>query len=331
MLFYFLFIGVLILLIAKNAFKLAFFVASLVLAFRHYVGADYQYYYEINTSLGRSRYFAKAGFLDRFSTEFDFYNVLSNLALNVQLPRFPIILYGLCTMLCLYFVMAIQSFRGDRLLMYVSIPIFYLMSFSTISQHLSMALMLCAFILFTQNRHGISTLFSIAACAVHDIAILILPMFWVIKKIDGKYARRFAQGLLLFLIFFKVDIGQLIHLIPEFKYISYLLESKGTGGDKLLYLLIPLILVDLVHSSSRKYSTFLYMSILIWYILLPLGPVAYRSSAPFLLVYVIMGQGFFSFINKTVSRKFIYLSAVVSVFMFAIFLGKDFLVPYRFV
>lgn len=330
MLFYLVFIGVLIILVVKNAFKSAFFVTSLVLAFRHYVGADYQYYYEINTSLGRSRYFAKAGFLDRFSSEFDFYNVLSEIALNAQLPRFPIILYGLCTMFCLYYVMVLQSFRGDRLLMYVSIPMFYLMSFSTIAQHLSMALMLCAFSLYARNRLGISALFSIAACAVHDIAILILPMFWVMKRIDGKYARRTAQGLLLFLCLLKVDISEFIHFIPEFKYISYLVESKGSGGEKLLYLIIPLIVVDLVHSSSRKYSTFLYISLLIWYILSPLGPVAYRSSAPFLLVYIMMGQGFFSFINKTVSRKFIYLSAVISVFMYTIFLGKEFLVPYRF-
>ena len=329
MLFYICLSILITLLVLNKKFKLPFVISSVVLMARYFVGADFEYYYRINTSSGRAHYFSQTGFLERFSSENDFYNLLSDLSIIIDSPRLPIILYGFFTMVLIFMVLKYQKYRGDKFLIYFAVPIFYLMSFSTISQHASIAFLLAA-VYSLENRYHTKTLILIIfSIWLHDAIVIFLPFFIFFHFFNNNKILIAMQIVLAFTLIFNLNILQISEFLPEFKYLSYLTEVKGRGGEKIIYLFIPIVIIDLLMRGKSKYRNYLYLAMILFFFLAPLGPIAYRASLPFLLIYIFMTDGIFIFFNKNVFSKFVFISAVLAIFIYSVQLSSEHLIPFR--
>lgn len=338
MLFYILFILFLLLLIIikKTNYKyysdqLMLLTITLVAAIRYNVGFDYEAYY--NWAL-------KVGDYDLAYARLEPLNkLILNITWKLDNPQVIFIIYAVLTYPIIYKVIKKHSTDFNlSLLIYITFPSFYLESLSIMRQHLAIAIVFYA-VKHVKERNLIRyMLFIFFASLIHSSAIIgIIIYFLNTRKINSK-----VLATSLIVSFFISDLLKQIALIILPRYMYYLTNSVGVGGDKIFYIInfFALILIILrerlikLNEINRFYVNCIVIGAVIYNGLIKFGHAGSRGSSYFLVYLIlVLPEVIRCFKEKMLLRSLAYCSLIL-IFILTLFISvrnpeKSSYIPYR--
>lgn len=311
--------------------RLSLGIITIVAAARFGIGADWDYYYLISTPEGRRSYFAIAGFLVGYTKEIELFQPLSNLALNLGIPRMPIVIYAVSTGLGLYYILRNKENPQSRLMLYFALPITYLMSWTTIAQSLAVVLLMLSVQAYYKGEKRFAIIVLLFSTYVH----ISMPVFAIaLLVLDFAHFRcssffGFIMWLLiLFQLVFQISIRDVS--LPEELLLSsnYFSEVKGGGGSLLIPLISWLYVIYYPFAKKGQPITVLGASLVVSIFLAPLGNISWRVLSVFVTYFLLNDVYFFRYVNAKVSRRMLYDIACISMFLLSIFIGKNMYIPY---
>ena len=306
-------------------------IITIAAAARFGIGADWDYYYSISTPEGRRTYFAMAGFLEGYTKEIELFQFLSNLALQLGMPRMPIITYAVLTGLILYHMLRNKQNSQSRLMLYFALPITYLMSWTTITQSLAVVLLMLSLQAYYTGKKG----FAIVGLLLSTFVHISMPVFAIALLVlnSGHILSSRVLGfiiwlMILFQLVFQITIEKIP--LPEVLLLnsSYFSEVKGGGGSLLVPLISWLYVIYYPIAKKNKPLTLLGVSLVISIFLAPLGTISYRVLSVFVTYFLLYDIHFFRYINANVFRRMLYDGACISMFLLSIFIGRHMYIPY---
>ncbi|MCK0470087.1 EpsG family protein [Halalkalibacter sp. APA_J-10(15)] len=242
---------------------LAIFIPSFFFAVRYGIGTDY-YSYIRNYELIRS------GNETRMEWGYEYLNkIVASLGGDIEIVFFII---GLLMMLFIYLTLKNYCHViSPGIGMFVFMLLYYQMSFNTVRQAVTMAIVLYS-IRFIKDRKLIKfTLLIVLASGFHNSALLFLPIYFIYALI-GKKNRTLSRILIYTvtaIIVLSLDriLIPILGAVPELDYyIKYLEEESTTEGIGFLVRSLPFLFIGFYvykYIGERDRSFILYFSIFI--------------------------------------------------------------------
>lgn len=262
----------------KNYF--IFFIIFLFSALRFDVGYDYVAYYNVITGLDTINYF-RFGLIDQ---------LVIDISRNLDFYQFYFIATSFIT---IYLVSkTLENYSENyffSILIFISIPIFYFMSFTIIRQYVAIAIVFFS-LKYIFQRSFIKYLFFIFLASVfHLTALVALPIYFLSMV---KFSRAFA----LLLVFLSLFLSPLISNVLEslFPYYFSYITNDASYGKSFLYFLLLIFLLLITHYRyiKRKESLFYFniftIGMCLYIVGIQLGEVAPRISYYYLIFLIFL-------------------------------------------
>lgn len=309
----------------KYKYYFIFIILFLFSAIRFDVGYDYISYYNVITDLNSKNY-ERFGLIDqiiidiaRFLDFYQFYFITTSF----------IIIYLILKTIKMY-----SENYFFSILIFLSIPIFYLMSFTIIRQYVAISIIFFS-IKYIFNRNIIKYMILIFIASIfHITALIAFPLYFAYKV-------RFTKKISLLIILFSFYIASLIPNILEiyFPYYYFYVSENANSGKSLLYFFLLIFFFILFHYKYIKdekscfyYNTYV-IGVALYCLLIQLGEVAPRVSYYYLIFLILLIPSTIKF-YKIKQAYFIILIMTILLYSFNFYLfnkneNKNPYIPYN--
>ncbi len=321
-----LFTSIILIGLSKLAIKdtLIFIILFLFSALRFDVGYDYSTYYNVINYQDEGNYF-RFGSIDK---------LLIDIARDISFYQFYFIITSFFT---LYLISTTVKKYSDNyflsILIFITIPIFYLMSFSIIRQFLAIAIVFYA-IRFIINRNLFKfIIFVLIASLFHYSALISLPMYFL-------YRVKFTKIFSLIIIFLSIFISPFLSkiLILYFPYYSNYFNNASHGKSLLYFLFFILIFIFMHYKYIKDYRTSFYFNVYtigisLYIMFIQLGDVGIRISYYYLIFLIFLIPSILK-IYKVKQAYFIMIILTLFIYIFNFYLFeknnyKNAYIPYN--
>ncbi|BAS67698.1 MAG: EpsG family protein [Gammaproteobacteria bacterium] len=310
----------------KTNFKysILFFSVFIFSAFRFDVGYDYENYYRIILDLTSVSY-TQFESIPRYAAEFSNYSGFTQLFF---IFTSYVIVYSVHYIL--------KNYSKDyflSLLIFISIPYFYLMSFSVIRQYCAVAIVFYGIKYIFQRNFFLYVVTVILASMFHYSAIITIVIYFL-NRIN---LSRFTSIVLVVTSFFVTPI--LFYVMTQIpRYAVYASYNSGAGvGMQLFLLLMSVVFIFFCNSfktiESRFYYNVFIVGVCTYNAFIFVGDVAARISYYFIIYLILLIPELQYRFKK---KQFYFVVILFSIFMYSIsfYLSfkeptKNFLVPYQ--
>lgn len=308
----------------KNSF--IFIILFLVSALRFDVGYDYISYYNVINYLDKNNY-NRFGIIDQ---------LLINISRSIDFYQF----YFIATSFFVIYLITVTLKKFSEnyffsILIFITIPIFYLLSFSIIRQFVAISIVFYSLRYIVKRNLLKYLLLIFVAFLFHISAIIATPIYFLYRN---KFSKKFAVLLLLLLSFFLSSV--LVIIIQKYMpiYASYIYESARFGKNLFYFFVLIYIFVLMNYKYIRNnnasffFNTFT-VGLCLYAMTIQLGEVAPRASYYYLIFIIVLIPSILKF-YKTKQIYFIMLFVTIILYSFNFYLfakneHKNPYVPYH--
>lgn len=326
LLYFLLFMLVIIIGLSKipNKNYIIFAILFLFSALRFDVGYDYGAYYKVITDLNSINY-ERFGIFDR---------LIIDLSRELNFYQFYFIF---TSFIIIYLISKTVNNYSDNylfsMLIFLAIPIFYLMSLTIIRQYIAISIVFFS-LKYIVDRNFFKYFILITIASIfHTTALVTLPMYFL-------YRVKFTKIFSLIIIFLSIFISPFLSkiLILYFPYYSNYFNNASHGKSLLYFLFFILIFIFMHYKYIKDYRTSFYFNVYtigisLYIMFIQLGDVGIRISYYYLIFLIFLIPSILK-IYKDKQAYFIMITLTLFIYIFNFYLFeknnyKNAYIPYN--